>query len=1091
MDCGKCGAANKAGRRFCAKCGAPLELVCGACGFANDAADEYCGGCGAALKAAPPAAQPIPPSAEPAAVTGERRQVTILFADLAGFTKLSSERDPEEIHRLLSRFFETVDAIVDSFGGAIDKHMGDSVMALFGAPIAHGNDPERAVGAALAIHDAMAGLSREMKLALKVHAGVASGQVMASGLGSQSHSEYTVLGDSVNLAARLMARAGAGETLISSAVRNALPRGAELEDLGESEVRGLDRPVRLWRVLGLGGGDALGDAPVFVGRRAELRQFQSVLEALAENATGQVVYVRGEGGIGKSRMVEQFTRLAENAGLSAYRGLILDFGVGKGREPIADLMRELLGQAAGAGDETRSAMAERAIAQGLVKEADRIFLYDLLNIPQSAELLALYEAMDNENRNLGKQECVAGLFGAAARTQPLMLVVEDLHWAHGRTIEHLARLACLAGEHPVILLMSSRIEGDPLNSAWRYSAGSSLFTTIDLMPLRPEEAMLIADEFVDITKVFAKECVARAEGNPLFLDQLLRSAIGHDQEEVPGSVQSIVLARVDLLSPEVKRALQAAAVLGQLFSLDVLRHLLEAPAYDCAALMKNQLVRATGEDYLFAHALIWESVYASLLHSHREELHVAAAEWFSDRDPGLYAEHLRRAGDERAPAAYLEAARAKSQRFHFESALELADSGLGLAPAAGDSHHLLMLKGECTREMGDAAESTEIYRAALEAAPDAPARCRALIGLAAGMRVTDDFDAAFEALDQAQSIAESEALDLERSQVHYYRGNLYFPLGEIDGCLKEHEQALTYAQRAASPEDEARALSGLGDAYYSRGRMITALDYFRRCIDLCQREGYGRIAVGNQYMVAWGRLYMNEVSGALEDALEAIESAERLGHQRAEMVARLAAGRVLVENGDNSTAQPHVERGLELAESLGASRFKPFLLIYVARIRAAQGSAAGECVDLMRQALDLARQTGAGFLAPWVLSTLALVSDEPGVAQEALREGEELLAQGCVGHNYYAFYRNAIEVALRLEDWSEADRYAEAMTAYAAEEPLPWSEFFSARGRALAAHGRGERGAANLSALERLAKEAEQAGLNAAMTALRQALEAA
>ncbi len=337
----------------------------------------------------------------------------------------------------------------------------------------------------------------------------------------------------------------------------------------------------------------------------------------------------------------------------------------------------------------------------------------------------------------------------------------------------------------------------------------------------------------------------------MFLDQLLRSAIGQDQEEVPGSVQSIVLARVDLLAPEDKRALQAAAVLGQLFSLEVLRHLLEAPAYDCAALVKTHLVRAAGDDFLFTHALIWESVYASLLHSHREELHVSAADWFAARDPGLYAEHLSRAGDERAPAAYLEAARAKSRRFHFENALELVESGLALARAAADSYRLLMLKGECTREMGQAAESTAIYRAALEAAEGAPARCRALIGLAAGMRVTDDFDAAFAALDEAQTIAEAEELHLERSQIHYYRGNLYFPLGEIEGCLREHEQALTYAQRAQSTEDEARALSGLGDAYYSRGRMITALDYFRRCIDLCRQQGYGRIAVGNQYMAAW------------------------------------------------------------------------------------------------------------------------------------------------------------------------------------------------------------------------------------------------
>ena len=1096
MECGKCGADNKAGRRFCAKCGAPLEIICATCDFANEPGDEYCGGCGAALKIEAPPKTPV--KAEPEALVapsnsaqGERRQVTILFADLAGFTKLSSERDPEETHRILSRFFEVVDGIVDSFGGAIDKHMGDSVMALFGAPIAHGNDPERAVGAALAIHDAMAGLSAEMKLALQVHVGIASGQVMASGLGSRSHSEYTVLGDSVNLAARLMARAGEGETLISPAVRNALPRGAELVDLGEAEVRGLAQSVNLWRVLSLGGAAAPGDTTLFVGRRAELRQFQGVLDSLAESAVGQVVYVRGEGGIGKSRLVEKFSGLAEAAGLSSYRGLSLDFGIGKGRTPIGDLVRELLGISAEAGSEARVTAVERAITDGLAEADQRIFLYDLMDIPQSAEMRAVYDAMDNENRTLRKLECIAALFTAAARKRPLLLIVEDLHWADSRTVEQFARLARLAGEQPIILLMSSRIEGDPLDADWRYRAGASPFTTIDLMPLRAEEALQIAEEFVDITKLFAEECVVRAEGNPLFLDQLLRSAIGQDQEEVPGSVQSIVLARVDLLAPEDKRALQAAAVLGQLFSLEVLRHLLQAPEYDCAALVKNQLVRASGEGYLFAHALIWESVYASLLHSHRNELHVAAADWFAGRDLLLNAEHLGRAGDERAATAYLEAARAESQLFRFDSALALVEHGLELAQAAGDRHRLLMLKGECTRETGHAADSTAIYRAALDVAEDAPARCRALIGLAAGMRVTDEFDDAFEALDQAQAIAEAESLHLELSQVHYYRGNLYFPLGKIDGCLKEHEQALAQAQLAASPEDEARALSGLGDAYYSRGRMVSSLSYFRRCLELCRQQGLGRIAVGNQYMAAWGRFYLNEVAGALEDALEAIDSAQRVGHQRAEMVARLTAGRVLVESGDAAAARPHIERGLELADSLGASRFKPFLLIYIARIRFARGEAADESVKLMREALDLARQTGAGFLAPWVLSTLALVSEDRETALEALAGGEELLTEGCVGHNYYAFYRNAIEVSLHYKDWPEVERYATALAAYSADEPLPWSEFLCARGRALAASGRGEHSEANLRELERLRGEAAAAGLNAPLAAIQQALDAA
>ncbi|MBT3172297.1 MAG: cyclase, partial [Rhodospirillaceae bacterium] len=173
------------------------------------------------------------------------------------------------------------------------------------------------------------------------------------------------------------------------------------------------------------------------------------------------------------------------------------------------------------------------------------------------------------------------------------------------------------------------------------------------------------------------------------------------------------------------------------------------------------------------------------------------------------------------------------------------------------------------------------------------------------------------------------------------------------------------------------------------------------------------------------------------------------------------------------------------------SRFKPFLLIYIARIRFARGEGAVESVKLMREALDLARQTGASFLAPWVLSTLALVCEDRETALEALAGGEELLTEGCVGHNYYAFYRNAIEVSLHYRNWPEVERYAAALAAYSADEPLPWSEFLCARGRALAASGRGERSDANLRELERLRTEATAAGLNAPLAAIQQALDAA
>jgi tetratricopeptide (TPR) repeat protein len=639
-----------------------------------------------------------------------------------------------------------------------------------------------------------------------------------------------------------------------------------------------------------------------------------------------------------------------------------------------------------------------------------------------------------------------------------------------------------------VLVLTSRIEGDPLDQTWKAAAGAGSILTMDLGPLRDDEALTLAGEFLDASDRFAKSCIERAGGNPLFLEQLLRSAEESSKEEVPGSVQSIVLARMDNLETPDRQALQAASIIGQRFSLDLLRHLIDSSQYTCAELVEHYLVRPQGDDYLFAHALVRDGVYSSLLKARRRELHRQAAGWYADRDLTLRAEHLGRAEDEEAADAFGDAAQSEASLYRFEKALNLARRGQEIAKEPAACHRLIMLEGECLREMGRPADSIEVYRRALAAADDDVARCRAWIGLSAGMRVTDDYGDALEALTRAEAVARAHALDEELSDVHYYRGNLYFPLGNIDGCLAEHQSALEAAERAASPEREVRALSGLGDAYYSQGRMITSLNYFRRCIELSRKHGFGRIAVGNQYMVAWNRIYLTEVAGAREDAIAAIEAAQRVGHQRAEMVALLTAGRVLVELGELADAEAHIERGMDLAELLGANRFKPFLMIHLARSRFIQQGPQRDITDLVRRALAISRETGIGFLGPWVLGTLGLVADDAGASRAALAEGEELLAGDCVGHNYYAFYPDAMEAAIRCRDWDALERNAAALEAYSRPEPLPWSDFFAARGRALAAFAQGKRDQPTLAELERLRDQASQASLTVAAKALEASL---
>jgi len=1094
LHCLRCQFENREGVRFCEQCGATLERACHGCGATVPLDRKFCGACGAPLTTSDEASAATPTEPAPTAPAeararvrtpeGERRQVTVLFADLSGYTELSRGLDPEETHRLLNRFFDAVDAEVQNYGGRVDKHIGDSVMAVFGAPVAHTDDPLRGVRAALDIHNAVADLDADGERPMKVHIGIASGQVVASGTGSDAHREYTVTGDSVNLASRLQDMAGPGETLISDAVYAATNQFVECAAGADVSIKGIDRAIRVWRLRGLRPAAAHRVHRPFVGRRLELRQFTGAVETCGETGSGEAIYVRGESGIGKSRLVEEFQAIAERHGFACHTGLVFDFGIGKGQDAIRAVVRGLLNIAPDGDLSARSEAADGVLAEGVLEPGQRAHLNDLLDLPQPSELRVVYEAMDNETRNQGKRELVAELVKRLSARQPLLIMIEDIHWADEIVLAHLATLASAVNDCPALLIMTSRIEGDPLDQSWRGMTRGAALMTIDLAPLKPNESLELAGEFLDAGNRFAMSCVERAGGNPLFLEELLRSAEATGEDQVPGSIQGIVMARVDNLDAADKQALQAASVIGQRFALEPLRHLIESRQYACAGLIDHYLVRPVGPDFLFAHSLVREGVYSSLLKNRRRDLHARAAAWFAERDPVLHAEHLERAEMPAAARAYHDAAASQIEVFHFERALPLIERGLALAREAGDIYRLSTLEGACLRDMGRPAESIDVYRRALEVASDDVERCHAWIGLASGMRVTDDYDEALEVLAEAERVAREQALFKELSQAHYYRGSIYFPLGNIEGCLNEHQAALDHAQQAGSPDCEVRALSGLGDAYYSKGRMITALGYYQRCIELCRVHGYGRIEVGNRYMVSWNRLYLNQVNGALEDALAAIEAARLVGHDRAEMVARLAAGRVLVDRAEYGDAETHVLRGLELVESLGASRFQPFFAIFLGRVRFAQLGFRQETVRLMRDAVETSRQTGFGFLGPWALSVLALVGDDPAAGDAALAQGEEVLAGGgCVGHNYFDFYRHAMEVALRRHDWDRTDRYADALAAYTEPEPLPWCDYFIAWGRALAAHGRA-RGKATEAELTRLKDEAARLQLFGAIPAL-------
>jgi tetratricopeptide (TPR) repeat protein len=400
-------------------------------------------------------------------------------------------------------------------------------------------------------------------------------------------------------------------------------------------------------------------------------------------------------------------------------------------------------------------------------------------------------------------------------------------------------------------------------------------------------------------------------------------------------------------------------------------------------------------------------------------------------------------------------------------------------------HAIFCFRGDVLRGLGEVEHSIEVFEEAVAAARDDVEKSRGWVGLAEGMRASDRQSDALEVLDKAEKAA-ANGPPLALAEIHHLRGNLYFPAGRVAECLEQHELALKYAHEARSREWEARALGGLGDASYLAGRMRTACEHFQNCVALCEELGLGRVAVANRSMVGWSRMYLNEISEAAEDGREAAEMAEKVGQNRAEMLGRQLIAFMCIEQGALDAAQVEAEKATALARRLGASNFIVQGLCHLARIHSAQSEydAARSHID---EAISIAREVGMTFFGPFVLGVRARLTDDNSLRSSLLEEAETILEKGCVSHNYFWFYREAIEAALEVDDWPEANRYAEALRTYTNAEPLPWADLFAKRGQLLARIGQGEHGDELFLQLEEILVEMKSAGFKAPLSRLEEA----
>lgn len=1021
------------------------------------------------------------------AETRKQRLAAVVFVDLTGYTRLSESLDIEDLLQLERRFMTVMDGVVQDYGGTVTDRHGDSLIAVFGYPIAHDNDALRAAAAALDMHIAMPALTQELRADLgltenlQLHIGISLGEVIRASADAADASDYGVTGPSLSLAKRISDIAGPGETLITRPIHTLLSGKAECQRVGNVSLQGFADPVQVLRLMALDLEEPGLTRTVSVDRKDEIAFVLERLEICRRTKRIQILTIRGEAGIGKSRLVQDAAQVARTRGFLDIRVTILDFG-GARRRPIVETVAwRLLDLRSDASATLRQRVRDQLVQSGEVHADYRLFLDKLLGLPLRQEDASTLEAMDNVAFREGREALLFQLIETEARKQPVLLIIEDMHWADAGTMDEIAALASAVRNITLTVIATWRTAERSEEDEWQERVRELQPVMLDLDPLSDGDCALLASSITDVIDRRTQAAIEQANGNPLFLEQMILHAGEAKAGELRGSdvpdlVKSLAQARMDRLPALDYDALQAAAVLGERFEIEALRHIIQAPGYNCTVLVQKLFVRQEGDEYAFLHNLVREGVYRCLLRSQRREVHRKAAEWFRDRDLVLRAEHLEKAEEKSAAEAFYRAAEQSAFDYDYEHALTLADRGLRSSARGKIAFQLQYLKGELLALLGRHAASNEAYADALKGMRNLCSRCAVLVNIGRNDAYLDRPNLAKPALDEAEKIARKLNDFKLLSAAYRVRGALEHSLGNVKTCIAFNEIAYDTALKSESAEAISEALRGLGLAYYVRGLTTTAQEKFMECIDYSTKMGLERTAIQIKHMTAWYEYLSLRLETALEIGRQTCIAGARIRDRRTIMNGGRMQCYMLLEQGRWQEAEERLLENLQLSQELHALRYEPAIRALLAKVMAQRG----EIEDAEREigrAYKLSRQLDERWIGPMILGCYATVVRNPGRQDWALRKGNAILKKGCGSHNYFLFYRDAINICLKRGNWRDALGYAASLESYAAEQPTRWSDFQVAKARAMAAVGEGQKGGHLLGELERQQRRAAAAGM--------------
>ena len=949
MRCPACEAEVPADNKFCGACGARLPAACSACGHRNPPTQKFCGECGAKLTTGTPAAPPAPAQASPAptppaattpapaerfaspesytpkhlaekiltsrsAIEGERKQVTVMFTDVSGFTAMSERLDPEEVHAIMDRVFEVILGAVHGYEGTINQFLGDGVMALFGAPIAHEDHAGRALRSALAIQEKLgpvrADVQRQHGQKLLMRIGINTGPVVVGAIGRDLRMDYTAVGDTVNLAARLLNVAQPGQ-IVASRHTKALCEGFfQFDDLGDFQVKGKTEPQRAYAVKSeISGRTRLevskerGLTPL-IGRVAEREQLIEAFQQ-ASGGHGGIVVISGDPGVGKSRLLYEFLRSLDETRYLELEGTCASYGRTMAYRPLLEVYRRYLDLTEELSPEdVRRRAAARLVALGLEEEDPAFLLSHFLGLPVPPEFLLRVQGAQLRDRT---HEVLQSLVFRESARQPVVLVVENIHWVDASSEALLKSLAERVHEHRVLLVLTARpgmaLEWLPATTVRLKLEG------LDRDDIREMVGTLCGARTV--SEPLFELLMAKGEGNPLYVEEIVRQlqetdGIVVDDGEarlraadvtVPETIRDIIAARVDRLGESPKRTLQVASVVGRHFGVTLVSHVRESDhdhiAGDLQDLHAVDFVFPSANDpelmYSFKHALTQDVVYTSLLERRRRRFHAAAGrgleELYADRIYDvveLLAHHYEHSGEDDKAVDYAILAAGKAQgRWATAEAVayfEIAVKRLETMPDTPENRvrriDAAVKQSEIMFALGRQAEQLqrlETVRDLVETAADPPRRA-AWYSWAGFLRSGTQGrpDVPIEYCREAIAVAEANGLDEIKAFAEGCLAHVYDMAGRLRESLEAGERALTTFEARGNVWWACRTLWGISMAATGLGEWQRSLDYCRRARQHAKAVNDRRLKVVGFWRTGWTHVQRGDTEAGLRYCEEAL-----------------------------------------------------------------------------------------------------------------------------------------------------------------------------------------------------------------------------